>query len=84
MELHPQEVEAFLKPMGERQQLVYRLCLNGLSLRLRTNKVFADRLQTLIVQFGGEAATGKRRFGHDYPRGPKRWLAIFPDRELWA
>jgi hypothetical protein len=54
MELDPNEVDAFMKPMGERQQLVYRLAINGLSSRCRTNRVFRDALDRLIVQFAGD------------------------------
>jgi hypothetical protein len=55
-ELDPGEVERFLKPMEPRAQLVFRICINGVSSRCRTNRVFRDRLDRLIVQFSDDLA----------------------------
>jgi hypothetical protein len=55
-ELDPDEVERFLKPMEPRTQLIYRLCINGVSSRCRSNPVFGNRLNNLIVQFSDDLA----------------------------
>jgi hypothetical protein len=69
-ELDPDEVERFLKAMEPRAQLIYRLCISGVSSKCRTNRVFRGRLDKLIAQFShdlaavtAEAATLMRDLG---------------------
>jgi hypothetical protein len=50
-ELHPREVEDFIRPLPARQQLVYRLAIRGLCPRCRGDRVFRQRTDALVEKF---------------------------------
>jgi hypothetical protein len=50
-ELDPREVEEFVRPLPERQQLVYRLAVRGLCACCRGDRAFTKRTDALIEQF---------------------------------
>jgi hypothetical protein len=55
-ELDPREVEAFIRPLPARQQLVYRLAVRGLCPRCRGDRVFTKRTDALTARFKDDLA----------------------------
>jgi hypothetical protein len=55
-ELDPREVEAFIRPLPARQQLVYRLAVRGLCPCCRGDRVFTKRTDALTARFKDDLA----------------------------
>jgi hypothetical protein len=51
LEVDPREADRFVRPLGQRAELVYRLALRGLSDRCRGDRQFRDRTEVLMARF---------------------------------
>jgi hypothetical protein len=50
-ELDPREVDRFVRPLGQRAELVYRLAIRGLCERCRGDRQFRERTEVLIARY---------------------------------
>lgn len=50
-ELDPLEVDRFVRPLGQRAELVYRLAIRGLRERCRGDRQFRQRTDELMEKF---------------------------------